>query len=161
MNVPSNRQHHLSKRRAFVVLILLHLLLSGGSLFVGIGDLGDANWGSTFLHLRGMRILAACLVGSGLAIAGVVMQGLFRNPLADPGSSEHRRVQCWEGWSWCFSVTCWEAVAHFPVWCCCPSVVAGGLGPLVGLVGGEEILDNLSVLLAGGFEHVVVSLVLL
>ena len=32
-----------------------------------------------------MRVLAACLIGSGLAVAGVVMQGLFRNPLADPG----------------------------------------------------------------------------
>ena len=31
------------------------------------------------------RILAALLVGSGLAISGAALQGMFRNPLVDPG----------------------------------------------------------------------------
>ncbi len=35
-------------------------------------------------HLRLVRILAAGLVGASLAIAGVLLQGLLRNPLADP-----------------------------------------------------------------------------
>jgi iron complex transport system permease protein len=35
--------------------------------------------------IRIPRALVAALVGAGLATAGVVMQGLFRNPLAEPG----------------------------------------------------------------------------
>lgn len=35
--------------------------------------------------IRLPRVLLGVLVGSGLAIAGAAMQGLFRNPLADPG----------------------------------------------------------------------------
>lgn len=31
------------------------------------------------------RALLGALVGAGLAVSGVMMQGLFRNPLADPG----------------------------------------------------------------------------
>ena len=37
------------------------------------------------LDIRLPRLLLGTLIGSGLAVAGVVMQGLFRNPLADPG----------------------------------------------------------------------------
>jgi len=37
------------------------------------------------LMIRLPRIAAAVLAGSGLAMAGTVMQGLFRNPLAEPG----------------------------------------------------------------------------
>lgn len=36
-------------------------------------------------QIRLPRVLLAGIVGSGLAVAGAVMQGLFRNPLADPG----------------------------------------------------------------------------
>ena len=36
------------------------------------------------LHIRLPRILAALLVGSALALGGVAMQGLFRNPMASP-----------------------------------------------------------------------------
>jgi iron complex transport system permease protein len=35
-------------------------------------------------HLRLPRVMAAGLVGSALAIAGLLFQGLFRNPIADP-----------------------------------------------------------------------------
>lgn len=37
------------------------------------------------LYIRIPRILTACLVGVGLAAAGLVMQTVFRNSLADPG----------------------------------------------------------------------------
>ncbi|MDO5680485.1 MAG: iron ABC transporter permease [Pelistega sp.] len=37
------------------------------------------------LHIRLPRVFAALLVGGTLAICGAVMQGLFRNPLVDPG----------------------------------------------------------------------------
>ncbi|MCC6002324.1 MAG: iron ABC transporter permease [Pararhodobacter sp.] len=37
------------------------------------------------LDIRLPRLLTAVLVGAALAVAGALMQGLFRNPLADPG----------------------------------------------------------------------------
>ncbi|WP_455479742.1 FecCD family ABC transporter permease [Bartonella sp. B23] len=37
------------------------------------------------IDIRLPRIILGLLVGSSLAISGVLMQGLFRNPLADPG----------------------------------------------------------------------------
>lgn len=40
---------------------------------------------SAVLDLRLPRVLLALLVGASLAQAGAAMQGLFRNPLADPG----------------------------------------------------------------------------
>ncbi len=36
-------------------------------------------------HIRLPRVFSAILIGSALAISGASMQGLFRNPLADPG----------------------------------------------------------------------------
>lgn len=46
--------------------------------------LSDPLW-HIWLNIRLPRVLLALLVGSALAAAGAVMQGLFRNPLADPG----------------------------------------------------------------------------
>ena len=37
------------------------------------------------VHLRLPRALFAILIGASLSVAGAMMQGLFRNPLADPG----------------------------------------------------------------------------
>ncbi|MBK4218051.1 iron ABC transporter permease [Paracoccus caeni] len=37
------------------------------------------------LNIRLPRLLTGMLVGASLAVSGAVMQGLFRNPLADPG----------------------------------------------------------------------------
>lgn len=38
-----------------------------------------------WLTIRLPRVLLALIIGGSLALAGCVMQGLFRNPLADPG----------------------------------------------------------------------------
>jgi iron complex transport system permease protein len=35
--------------------------------------------------IRMPRMLVGCIVGASLAVSGVLLQGLFRNPLADPG----------------------------------------------------------------------------
>lgn len=40
---------------------------------------------AVFWNLRLPRVVCAFLVGGGLALSGAAMQGLFRNPLADPG----------------------------------------------------------------------------
>jgi iron complex transport system permease protein len=53
-------------------------------LLVGRGDLADPQLGSTFLLLRAQRVAVAFLAGAGLAVAGTVVQALFRNPLASP-----------------------------------------------------------------------------
>lgn len=37
------------------------------------------------LHLRLPRVVLAVLVGASLSVCGALLQGLFRNPLADPG----------------------------------------------------------------------------
>jgi iron complex transport system permease protein len=50
--------------------------------FGGVAASGDDN---VVLMLRVPRLLLAMLVGSTLASGGATMQGLFRNPLADPG----------------------------------------------------------------------------
>ncbi|WP_340608807.1 FecCD family ABC transporter permease [Xenorhabdus bharatensis] len=47
-------------------------------------SLEDPHW-QIWLNIRLPRILLAILVGSALAMSGAVMQGLFRNPLADSG----------------------------------------------------------------------------
>ncbi|MDI9633018.1 MAG: iron chelate uptake ABC transporter family permease subunit [Methanolinea sp.] len=48
-------------------------------------SLSDGVPGDTILYgIRLPRVLSAALVGAGLAASGVVLQGLFRNPMADP-----------------------------------------------------------------------------
>ncbi|MCK1168963.1 FecCD family ABC transporter permease [Streptococcus uberis] len=39
----------------------------------------------TFLNIRLPRVLATIIVGAALAVSGAVMQGITRNPIADPG----------------------------------------------------------------------------
>ena len=51
-----------------------------GALFGG----GDPATGVIVRDLRAPRVIAAALVGGALAVAGTLLQGLFRNPLADP-----------------------------------------------------------------------------
>lgn len=50
---------------------------------MGGGDVPAAHQ-AIVLHLRLPRVLLAGLVGAALALAGTVLQGLFRNPMADP-----------------------------------------------------------------------------
>ena len=54
---------------------------------VVLTDLGllPAGSGQEILQLRLLRALCAVAVGGSLALAGALAQGLFRNPLADPG----------------------------------------------------------------------------
>ncbi|MDR0219083.1 MAG: iron ABC transporter permease [Enterobacteriaceae bacterium] len=47
-------------------------------------SLEDPQW-QIWLNIRLPRILLAILIGGALAISGAIMQGLFRNPLADSG----------------------------------------------------------------------------
>ena len=40
---------------------------------------------AVIVNIRLPRMLLGMLIGAGLAVSGLLMQGLFRNPLADPG----------------------------------------------------------------------------
>ncbi len=96
----------MKKRKAFTILVLSLLLVAALVVAVGIGAVRVAPLSFTryLLHqlgfrsvalpdqqditiivfLRLPRVLAAMLVGASLAVCGVVMQGLFRNPMASP-----------------------------------------------------------------------------
>jgi iron complex transport system permease protein len=68
----------------YAVLVLGLVAVAILALFVGAGDLADANLRSVYLELRATRLAAALLAGAALAVGGVVVQGIFRNPLASP-----------------------------------------------------------------------------
>src|SRR6185437_485283 len=82
--------------KGLAVLVLLAAAVFIGSLLVGSVALsparvlaallgsGDSVARSVALAVRLPRTLAAFGVGSLLALAGVLLQALFRNPLADP-----------------------------------------------------------------------------
>ena len=71
-------------------LLLIILTASAGlSLFIGVSGTELFSYTPELLHkllidVRLPRILGAAIVGAGLAAAGCAMQGLFRNPMADP-----------------------------------------------------------------------------
>lgn len=52
---------------------------------LGIGSAPDATTDAILWRLRAPRIAVAALVGASLALAGTLLQGLFRNVLAAPG----------------------------------------------------------------------------
>ncbi len=53
--------------------------------FSGSEAPADVHARLVLLEVRLPRTILACFVGAALAVAGALMQGLFRNPLADPG----------------------------------------------------------------------------
>lgn len=61
---------------------VLSVLLDAIGLDVGPVELRDQ---AVVLGIRLPRVVQGVMVGAGLALAGALMQGLFRNPLADPG----------------------------------------------------------------------------
>jgi len=84
---------------AAAILLALVLLLGVGlgttwippaevarALVDGPQPVDQADWQATAVwRLRLPRVLLAAMVGASLAVAGVLLQGLFRNPLAAPG----------------------------------------------------------------------------
>ncbi|MGY6562567.1 MAG: FecCD family ABC transporter permease [Luteibaculaceae bacterium] len=91
----------MQRKSVFILLffMLVALALVAGNaggikisvleVFKGLvnADLQSAEWQRSlniWLNLRLPRVLLAVLVGGALALSGAAMQGLFRNPLADP-----------------------------------------------------------------------------
>ncbi len=78
----------------FLVVIITALLnLSSGSVNIPFkdvlaalfhGNVSQENWSYIILEYRLPKVFTAILTGSGLAVSGLLMQTLFRNPLAGP-----------------------------------------------------------------------------
>lgn len=71
------------------LLVLMVCATNLGALALSFSTLrqlpfNDPLW-HVWLNIRLPRVLLAVLVGGALACSGAIMQGLFRNPLADPG----------------------------------------------------------------------------
>lgn len=83
------------QRRGFALLTVVLILTFGLALFLGRYPRPywtpprllweDPLARRLILNLRLPRVLAACLLGMVLSVAGAVMQMLFRNPLVEPG----------------------------------------------------------------------------
>jgi iron complex transport system permease protein len=77
---------HLNKKLLVLSLLLgiaVFFGLAQGSVRIPLSDLLLKD-NQVIFNLRLLRILAAILVGSGLAVAGIVLQAILRNPLAEP-----------------------------------------------------------------------------
>lgn len=77
-------QRTLHKPLVFLALLALSAAMFVAGLLIGQGDLGDAHLRDTLLDLRLARVSVAFLAGAAHAVAGVLVQGYFRNPLASP-----------------------------------------------------------------------------
>lgn len=83
----------LSGNKLILVLLLLAPFVFACGLFIGptslspaiifSGDTSTQDW-IILREIRAPRLLLSALVGAVLAMSGAVLQGLFRNPLADP-----------------------------------------------------------------------------
>lgn len=82
-----------SRPSTLTVLAIALLIIMGLATSIGIIDVSllallsgqlDAQQATVVMSLRLPRVLLSACVGAALAISGAAMQGLFRNPLADP-----------------------------------------------------------------------------
>ncbi|MFA4989992.1 MAG: iron ABC transporter permease, partial [Candidatus Omnitrophota bacterium] len=75
------------KEKLLVLFLLLGIAvvfgLAQGSVHIPLNNLLFKD-NLVIFNMRLLRILAAILVGSGLAVAGIVLQAILRNPLAEP-----------------------------------------------------------------------------
>lgn len=94
LNSVSESFYVYRKKCGIAILILLVMLLfvmlmsfKFGAVSLSLQDIfadNDSINHRILLELRLPRVITPMLVGAALAIAGVIMQGLFRNPMADP-----------------------------------------------------------------------------
>ncbi|MEO1697766.1 MAG: iron ABC transporter permease [Planctomycetota bacterium] len=80
----SSPSEPVSHWRGWVVLAVVAVIGLLLSLAIGAGGLSDSSMLSTFLRLRAGRAATSFVAGAALGLAGVLTQGLFRNPLASP-----------------------------------------------------------------------------
>ena len=77
----------------FVLIISWFVNISLGSVYIPVdeittilfgGNPKKESWQTIIIHYRFPKAITAILVGSGLSLSGLLMQTLFRNPLAGP-----------------------------------------------------------------------------
>ncbi len=87
-----------SYRNTFIILIIVLIVIgfiniSLGSVYIPLkqilasffgGEVEKESWETIVLNYRLPKAITAIIVGSGLSISGLLMQTLFRNPLAGP-----------------------------------------------------------------------------
>ncbi len=80
--------HHALCLMGLVLLAMALIAANLGAMRLSVAVLWqahDTTLRDIWLNIRLPRVLLAALIGGALALSGCVMQGLFRNPLADPG----------------------------------------------------------------------------
>jgi len=139
----------------FALLIAVGAMAMAASLLVGRATLGDLELRDTLIALRLGRFLAAFMAGAALAVGGVMVQGLFRNPLASPeilgttaGASfgGHAMLIAFEGATAGSALSGLSPQMLLPVGC-----VLGALLALLFLVWIARASVNLVVILLSGF----------
>ena len=78
---------------SFVLVMVLLVSIGLGSVAIPIDEIiavllgnnsSKSSWSTIILYFRLPKAITAMLVGSGLSVAGLLMQTLFKNPLAGP-----------------------------------------------------------------------------
>ncbi len=82
MGTAANMHHAAIRCESFRELEVVALVTGG--VETNAGRAGDPGWSSIVLLFRLPRVLTALTAGAGLALSGLMMQTLFRNPLAGP-----------------------------------------------------------------------------
>jgi iron complex transport system permease protein len=149
------RSAYARRLLAYGALLALSMVIVAASLFTGKVEATDAALWAHFFDLRVARTAVGFLVGAALAVSGVLVQGLFRNPLASPsvlGTSAGASV----GGQAALVTFQWVFAAHVPDWfhaemmiplgCLAGALLALGLLLLV-----VRVTDDLLVLLLTGF----------
>ena len=90
-------RYRFSSQKQFSILTIIALLLAGSTLLASANGSFNLSFvellkgNGTDLHkivmyeIRIPRVILSALVGASLGLSGAALQGLFRNPLADPG----------------------------------------------------------------------------
>ncbi|MDD5195135.1 MAG: iron ABC transporter permease [Candidatus Omnitrophica bacterium] len=76
----------ISKKLFLLLLVLLVAIFFGlikGAVNIPLGEL-LLNENRIILNLRLLRVITAILVGMGLAVSGITLQAILKNPLAEP-----------------------------------------------------------------------------
>lgn len=130
------------------------LPLSGWKVLLGYPSAADDNVALILMDIRLPRTLLAMFVGAALAISGAMMQGMFRNPLADPalvgvssGAALAAVLVIAFGHGWAAPFVRLLGIHALPL-----AAFLGGLGVttlLVAMTGGRRPLSIAGLLLAG------------
>ena len=75
------------------------------------GNIVNPDWDYTIIQYRLPRVCAGLVAGAGLAVAGVVMQSVLKNPLADPYTTG---VSSGAGFGATLAITLWASVSTGP-----------------------------------------------